>query len=54
MGWNINIPFLHSWTKKAIFRTHNAKKDHLHQTRKTQGSHLARYKLTNKFSLFEP
>ena len=30
------------------------KKYHLQQTRKKQGSHLAPYKLTNKFSLFEP
>ena len=54
MGWNINIPFLRSWAKNAIFRIHNAKKDHLHQSRKKQGSHLARSKLTNKISLFEP
>ena len=30
------------------------KKDHLFQSRKKQGSHLARSKLTNKISLFEP
>ena len=56
MGWNINIPFLTQLSeeckKYSVYIMQ--KKNHLHQARKKQGSHLARYKLTNKISLFEP
>ena len=56
MGWNINIHFLFYATERRMqYSVYITQKTyHLKQTRKKQGSHLARYKLTNKFSLFEP
>ena len=52
--WVPLIPFLRNWTKEQYSEYITQKKIIYNKREKKKGSHLARYKLTNKFLLFKP